>query len=230
MALRSRVHELFVQSRSSAGSRSIMSMMREEGTAIGRFKVSRLMEELGLICKQPGGHAYRQARVERIDIPNHLNRQFEADAPNQVWCGDITYVWAQGRWHYLAAVLDLFTRRVVGWALSTRPDADLVVQALEMAYEQRGRAQGLLFHSDQGGQYTSRKLRQRLWRYRIKQSMSRRGNCWDNSPMERLFRSLKTEWLPPMGYLSAQEAHRGVSVILCVRRVETHSLMLKRSG
>ncbi|VWD47792.1 IS element protein [Burkholderia contaminans] len=129
-----------------------MGMMREQGTVIGRFKVSRLMEELGLICKQPGRHAYKQATVERIDIPNRLNRQFVVDASNQVWCGDITYVWAQGRWHYLAAVLDLFTRRIVGWAFSTRPDADLVVQALDMAYEQRGRPQGLLFHSDQGGQ------------------------------------------------------------------------------
>ncbi|KWE46136.1 transposase, partial [Burkholderia territorii] len=86
MALRSRVRELFIESRSSAGSRSIMGMMREEGTAIGRFKVSRLMEELGLICKQPS-HAYKQATVERIDIPNHLNRQFEVGAPNRVWCG-----------------------------------------------------------------------------------------------------------------------------------------------
>lgn len=184
---------------------------------IGRFKVSSLMGEMGLICKQPGSHAYKQATVERIDIPNHLNRQFAVDAPNQIWCGDITYVWVQGCWHYLAAVLDLFTRRVVGWAFSTRPDADLVVQALEMAYEQRGRPQGLLFHSDQGGQYTSRKFRQRLWRYRIQQSMSRRGNCWDNSPMERLFRSVKTEWLPSVGYMTAQEAHRDISQYLMHR-------------
>ncbi len=186
-----------------------MGMMREEGTEIGRFKVSRLMEELGSICKQ--------ATVERIDIPNHLNREFEAGTPNQVWCGDITYVWAQGRWHYLAVVLDLFTRRVVGWAFSTRPDADPVVQALEMAYEQRGRPQGLLFHSDQGGQYASRKFRQRLWRYRIQQSMSRRGNRWNNSPMERLFRSFKTEWLASVGYMSAQEAHRDISRYLMRR-------------
>jgi len=152
MALRSRVHELFTESRSSAGSRSIMGMMREDGVVIGRFKISRLMEELGLICKQPGKHAYKQATVERINIPNHLNRQFVVDVPNQVWCGDITYVWVQGGWHYLAAVLDLFTRRVVGWAFSVRPDADLVVQALEMAFEARGRPQGLMFHSDQGSQ------------------------------------------------------------------------------
>ena len=90
MGLRSRVHELFVESRSSAGSRSIMGMIREEGTAIGRFKVSRLMEELGLVCKQPGSHAYKQATVERVDIPNHLNREFTVEGPNQVWCGDIT--------------------------------------------------------------------------------------------------------------------------------------------
>ena len=109
MLLRSRVHELFVESRSSAGSRSIVGMMRDDGILIGRFKVSRLMEELGLICKQPGGHAYKRATVERIDIPNHLNREFDVGGPNQVWCGDITYVWAQGRWHYLAAVLDLYT-------------------------------------------------------------------------------------------------------------------------
>lgn len=125
--------------------------------------------------------------MERIDVPNVLNREFDVVAPNQVWCGDITYLWAQGRWHYLAVVLDLFTRRVVGRSFSTSPDADLVVEALDMAFEQRGRPMDLMFHSDQGGQYVSRKFRQRLWRYRIKQSMSRRGNCWDNSPMERLF-------------------------------------------
>lgn len=217
MALRSRVHELFVESRRSAGSRSIMGRMREQGTVIGRFKVSRLMEERGLICKQPGGHAYKQATVERVDIPNRLNRPFVVDAPNQAWCGDITYVWAQGRWHYLAAVLDLFTRRVVGWAFSTRPNADLVVQALDMAYEQRGRPSGLMLHSDQGSQYASRKFRQRLWRYRIAQSMSRRGNCWGNSPMERLFRSPKSEWVPTVGYMTAQEAHRDISHYLMHR-------------
>jgi transposase InsO family protein len=118
---------------------------------------------------------------------------------NRVWCGDITYIWAQGKWHYLAVVLDLCARRVVGWALSEKPDTDLVIKALDMAYEQRGRPQGLLFHSDQGSQYASRLFRQRLWRYRMRQSMSRRGNCWDNAPMERVFRSLQTEWIPIAG-------------------------------
>ncbi|EOS9985242.1 IS3 family transposase [Pseudomonas aeruginosa] len=217
VALRSQVNQLFSQSRGSAGSRSILGMLREEGVTIGRFRVRRLMRELGLVSKQPGSHAYKQATVERPDIPNRLNREFATEHPNQVWCGDITYVWAQGRWHYLAAVLDLHTRRVIGWAFSAKPDAELVIKALNMAYEQRGRPQQMLFHSDQGSQYASRLFRQRLWRYRMQQSMSRRGNCWDNSPMERLFRSLKSEWVPSTGYLTAQEAQRDISHYLMHR-------------
>ncbi|EMM3370380.1 IS3 family transposase [Pseudomonas aeruginosa] len=217
VALRSQVNQLFSQSRDSAGSRSILGMLREEGVTIGRFRVRRLMRELGLVSKQPGSHAYKQATVERPDIPNRLNREFATEHPNQVWCGDITYVWAQGRWHYLAAVLDLHTRRVIGWAFSAKPDAELVIKALDMAYEQRGKPQQVLFHSDQGSQYASRLFRQRLWRYRMQQSMSRRGNCWDNSPMERLFRSLKSEWVPSTGYLTAQEAQRDISHYLMHR-------------
>ncbi|MDF5866773.1 IS3-like element IS222 family transposase [Pseudomonas aeruginosa] len=217
LALRSQVNQLFSQSRGSAGSRSILGMLREEGVTIGRFRVRRLMRELGLVSKQPGSHAYKQATVERPDIPNRLNREFATEHPNQVWCGDITYVWAQGRWHYLAAVLDLHTRRVIGWAFSAKPDAELVIKALDMAYEQRGRPQQVLFHSDQGSQYASRLFRQRLWRYRMQQSMSRRGNCWDNSPMERLFRSLKSEWVPSTGYLTAQEAQRDINHYLMHR-------------
>ncbi|WP_427114789.1 IS3-like element IS222 family transposase [Pseudomonas aeruginosa] len=217
VALRSQVNQLFSQSRGSAGSRSILGMLREEGVTIGRFRARRLMRELGLVSKQPGSHAYKQATVERPDIPNRLNREFATEHPNQVWCGDITYVWAQGRWHYLAAVLDLHTRRVIGWAFSAKPDAELVIKALDMAYEQRGKPQQVLFHSDQGSQYASRLFRQRLWRYRMQQSMSRRGNCWDNSPMERLFRSLKSEWVPSTGYLTAQEAQRDISHYLMHR-------------
>ena len=127
-------------------------MMQEDGEQIGRFKVRGLMRELGLISKQPGSHAYKKATVERPDIPNTLNREFDVPEPNKVWCGDITYIWAQGKWHYLAVVMDLYARRIVGWALSGNQDADLVTKALDMAYEQCGKPQGLLFHSDQGSQ------------------------------------------------------------------------------
>lgn len=186
-------------------------MMRELGYEIGRYKVMKLMDELGIVSKQPGSHAYKTATVERPDIPNTLNREFDVSAPNQVWCGDITYIWASGRWCYLAVVIDLCTRRVVGWALSDTPNAELAIKALNMAYEQRGCPIGVMFHSDQGSQYASRKFRQLLWRYRMVQSMSRRGNCWDNALMERLFRSLKSEWIPSTGYMSRAKAMRDIS-------------------
>ena len=192
----------------------LVGMMREAGHKIGRYKVRRLMKEANLTCKQPGPHAYKTATVERPDIPNRLARAFDVNRPNTVWCGDITYIWAGSRWCYLATVIELYSRRVIGWSISERPDADLVVKALNMAYEQRGHPSGVMFHSDQGCQYGSRKFRQRLWRYRMTQSMSRRGNCWDNAPMERLFRSLKSEWIPATGYLSMSEAMRDISYYL----------------
>lgn len=209
--LRSEIKRLFTLSRSAAGSRSLVDMMRELGHQIGRFKVRRLMKEAKLVSKQPGSHRYKQATVERPDIPNLLNREFTVDVQNQIWCGDITYIWAGQRWCYLAVVIDLYRRRVVGWAMSESPDAALVTKALSMAFEQRGKPSGVMFHSDQGSQYGSRQFRQHLWRYRMNQSMSRRGNCWDNAPMERLFRSLKSEWVPTTGYASIAEATRDIS-------------------
>ena len=123
------------------------------------------MKELNLIGKQLGPHAYKQATVERIDIPNELNREFDVEGTNHVWCGDITYVWAGGRWRYLAVVLDLYARRVISCSLSDKPDAALVVKTLDRAYECRGQPEKVMFHSDQGSQYSSRLFRQRLWRY-----------------------------------------------------------------
>ena len=169
------------------------------------------MKEAQLVCGQPGPHNYKVAKQAHPDIPNILAREFSVEAPNQVWCGDITYIWAAGRWYYLAVVLDLFSRRIVGWAMSGHPDADLCCQALDRAYEQRGQPKGVLFHSDQGSQYASLQFKQCLWRNRITQSMSRRGNCWDNAPMERVFRSLKTEWVPSLGYVSFEQAQRDIS-------------------
>ena len=123
-------------------------MLKHEGVVMGRFKVGRLMKEQGLTSKQPGPHAYRIANVERPDIPNKLNREFDVEAPNRVWCGDITYIWTGSGWHYAAVVIDLFTRRVIGWSMSPRPDAELVARALDMAYEMRGKPEGVMFHSD----------------------------------------------------------------------------------
>lgn len=123
----------------------------------------------------------------------------------------MTYIWTGKRWAYLAVVLDLFSRKPVGWAMSFFPDFALTTKALSMAWEARGKPANLLYHSDQGSHYTSRNFRQLLWRYQIKQSLSRRGNCWDNSPMERFFRSLKTEWVPDNGYANFSEASAAIT-------------------
>ncbi|MCC4040972.1 IS3 family transposase [Escherichia coli] len=209
--LRSQVLELHGISHGSAGARSIATMATRRGYQMGRWLAGRLMKVLGLVsCQQPT-HRYKRGGHEHVAIPNYLERQFAVTEPNQVWCGDVTYIWTGKRWAYLAVVLDLFARKPVGWAMSFSPDSWLTMKALEMAWETRGKPGGVMFHSDQGRHYTSRQFRQLLWRYQIRQSMSRRGNCWDNSPMERFFRSLKNEWMPVVGYVSFSEAAHAIT-------------------
>ncbi len=205
------VREAFEASNGSAGARTLADMVTCAGVRLTRYRATGLMKKLGLVSCQVPQHRYNKADKEHIAIPNHLNRQFAVTAPNQVWCGDVTYVWSGKRWAYLAVVLDLFARKPVGWAISFSPDSALTSKALTMAFEARGKPKDLMFHSDQGSHYTSRRFRQQLWRYQIKQSMSRRGNCWDNSPMERFFRSLKTEWIPMTGYRDIGEAKSEIS-------------------
>lgn len=208
--LKARVVKIHKASRGSAGARTISAQLKSEGKFVGRFKTSRLMQEAGVVSKQARDHRYKTTGEEALIAPNLLKREFKVERPNQVWCGDVTYIWAGKEWFYLAVVLDLFARRIVGWSFSSIADSELTKNALEMAYESRSRPSGVLFHSDQGCQYTSISYRQRLWQYQIKQSMSRRGNCWDNAPAERFFRSLKSEWVPELGYKTADEAKRDV--------------------
>lgn len=167
------------------------------------------MKYLGLKSKQPPKHYYKKASKPNMHVKNHLNQSFNVSQPNEVWCTDVTYVWTGESWSYLAVVVDLFARRPVGWALSNSPDSALTTKALKMAYEGRGKPTGLTVHTDQGCHFTSKTYRKILKAYGIRHSMSRRGNCWDNAPMERFFRSLKTEWMPKNGwpdYLSAKHA------------------------
>ena len=208
--LLSEVRSAHKESNGSAGSRTISSILTQRGMPLSRYRARGLMKELGLVSSQQPKHRYRNAKQEQVIVSNELDRQFNAEQPNQVWVGDVTYVWTGKRWAYLAVVLDLFARKPVGWAFSLSPDSNLTCRALTMAYESRGKPIGVMFHSDQGSHYTSRKFRQQLWRYQIKQSMSRRGNCWDNSPMERFFRSLKSEWVPNIGYPSFKSAEASI--------------------
>ncbi|QWN38101.1 IS3 family transposase [Cobetia sp. 4B] len=205
------VVEAHTVSNGSAGARSIAKMVTQAGIQLSRYRASRRMKQLGLMSSQPPRHAYKKADQPHLDIPNVLDREFDVKKPNQVWTGDITYIWTGARWAYLAVVIDLYARKPVGWALSLSPNTELVKKALTMAYESRGEPRNILFHSDQGCQYTSRAFRQMLWRYRMTLSLSRRGNCWDNAPKERFFRSLKTEWIPEIGYPDVAAAKRSVT-------------------
>lgn len=223
--LRDKIRTAHALSKGSAGARSIAAMVTSAGTPLSRYRASRRMKLLGLASSQLPAHRYKKADQPHVAIPNHLDQTFDVDKPDQVWVGDITYLWTGKRWAYLAVVLDLYARRLIGWALSLTADSALVKRALTMAYESRGRPAGVLFHSDQGCQYTSLAYQQHIWRYRMVQSMSRRGNCWDNSPMERFFRSLKAEWIPEIGYTSFTEAETDVTsyIIGYYNRLRPHA-------
>lgn len=212
--LKVHVCEIFRQSRGSLGSRGIRSALSNRGIHAGRYLVRKLMRESGLTSRQPSRHKYQKASTEHVAIPNVLNRQFSPTAPNKVWSSDITYIWTGQSWSYLAVVLDLFSRKVVGWSFSEHADKALILKALDHAWLYRGKPKDIMFHSDQGSQYMSYAFRTKLQEYGMQQSMSRRGNCWDNAPTERLFRSLKTEWIPKTGYRSVSEARIDVGKYL----------------
>jgi putative transposase len=200
------VSEAFKLSGGSAGSRTIATLVSQRHEPLSRYRAAKSMKRLKIVSCQPPKKNYRKSKKSHVEIPNHLNREFSPAKPNQVWCGDVTYIWTGNQWHYLAVVLDLYSRKIIGFSLSNSPDSSLTKQALSNAFESRGRPQGVMFHSDQGCHYTSLSYRQLIWKYGIKQSMSRRGNCWDNAVMERFFRSLKTENMPKKGYLSRKTA------------------------
>ncbi|KAA1151069.1 IS3 family transposase, partial [Pseudoalteromonas fuliginea] len=209
--LEAEVKAIHAMSGGSAGARTIAAIATNNDFELSRYRAAKLMVKLKLESCQVPQHSYKRGGKEHLEIPNLLDRQFDVVEPDTVWCGDVTYIWTGNRWAYLAVVIDLFARKVVGWAMSLSPDTNLTLKALELAYESRGKPTGLMFHSDQGSHYTSLKYRQRLWRYKITQSMSRRGNCWDNAPMERFFRSFKTEWMPKIGYGNFIDAKYSVS-------------------
>ena len=207
--LRLQAQAVHRRSRGSAGSRTLAKTL-----GVSRWRARKLMQACHLVSTQPGKPKFRLAQAETEAVPNQLNRAFHPTTPNRVWCGDITYLRVAGQWAYLAVVLDLYARRVVGWQVSAKPDTTLVLQALSRAVETRQPGRGLLFHSDQGVQYRSQRYQHYLKQQQIRPSMSRKGNCWDNAPMERLFRSLKTEWMPRPGYRSLQETSQDVGEYL----------------
>ena len=210
-ALLRTVRTLQTESRGSLGSRRMADRLQERGHTIGRHRARTLMRKAGATVAARHRPPFRRAHQPAVTAPNRLDRQFNPAAPNRVWAGDITYLRTTRGWLYLAIVVDLYARRVVGWAFSAQPDSDLVLRASTLAIEQRKPGPGLLFHSDQGCQYTSDRFVAHLARHAITQSMSRRGNCWDNAVVERVFRSLKHEWIGKQRYSDHPEAQRDVT-------------------
>jgi putative transposase len=194
--LHRRMKALFEQSRQSLGSREMMKKLREEGIDIGRYKVRKLMARLGLKVVQRIAYKVTTKRNHRDCVAvNLLNQNFNPVGPNQVWAGDITYLKTGEGWMYLAIVMDLFSRRIVGWHIDKRMTTDLISKAMIKAYNLRQPPRGLVFHSDRGSQYTSRRFGKLLTSYDIRPSMGDVGACWDNAVVERFFGSLKHDWL-----------------------------------
>jgi transposase InsO family protein len=194
-ALAQEIVQIHTRSRQTYGAPRVEKELRKEGRCHGRNRVARLMKQKGLCGRQKGRY-----RVQTTDsnhaqpiAPNRLAHAPKATAPNQLWVADITYIETKEGWLYLAAILDLYSRKIVGWAMSERIDTALVLQALAMALLHRCPPAKLLFHTDRGVQYASGDYRQALGKAGLIASMSRRGNCYDNATMESFWATLKLE-------------------------------------
>ncbi len=195
LAVRRRMKSLFAESRQSMGSRRLSRQLTAEGFSIGRYRARQLMKSMGLAVKSKRKYKVTTDSKHRLPVAdNVLNRAFSPAAPNQCWGTDITCLWTQEGWIYLAVVIDLYSRRVVGWSMDRRMTKALAIRALIMAVSLRNPPPGLIHHSDRGSQYASYAYQALLKQYGMIASMSRKGNCWDNAPVERFFSSLKREW------------------------------------
>ena len=205
------VRELQRTYRGALGSRQMAVKLAAHGIHAGRYRARTLMREAQAPCRQRRRY---KATTDRDPThkaaPNLLARAFDVDEPDTAWVSDITAIWTLQGWLYLAAVMDLYNREIVGWSLKSTMETALVLDALNMAVDRRSPPRGLLFHSDRGSQYTSEDFRDRLQALGAIQSMSRKGNCWDNAVMERFFGSLKSEWCEVQRYRTREEARRDV--------------------
>ena len=207
-ALVKAVHE---ESRKNYGAPRVHAEMKARGEKCGRHRVARLMREKGL-----HGRVRRRYRTTTKSDPRHpvapnlVQRDFSAETQDQIWVGDITYLWTREGWTYLAAVIDLYSRMVVGWSMSERMPVELTLAALQMAVDRRGPAAGLIHHSDRGSQYTAKAYQARLRDLGAQPSMSGKGNCYDNAVAESFFHTLKTELMDEMPFATRDEARTKV--------------------
>lgn len=206
--LQEAISKAFISSRKYSGARRIKSRLDKDGVSISRDRITRIMKQAGLKVKTK--RKFRPATTDsNHSLPvasNLLNREFNAQAPNLKYVGDITYIPTREGWLYLATVIDLFSRRVVGWSINTHMRTTLVNDALMMAIKHRAPESGLLWHTDRGTQYASKEHRALLEKQGITQSMSRKGNCWDNAVAESFFATLKLEYRANPGLPTQKEA------------------------
>ncbi len=204
------ISRVYRQHRERYGAPRIHAELRAEGHTISRKRVARVMRQHGIRARAP--RRYRVCTTDsKHSLPvaeNLLDQNFVAERPDQVWLADITYIPTGEGWLYLAVILDLFTRKVVGWAMRDHMRAELTIAALTMAIQRRRPRAGLIHHSDRGSQYAAGDYRDILRTAAIVQSMSRKGNCWDNAPMESFFGTLKTELVHQREYPDRDAARR----------------------
>ena len=205
------IKQAFEDSRQTYGTRRIQNDLDQQGQCVSRARIGRLMRQAGLRGKTRRRFRATTNSNHTLPVaPNRLDRQFQVAEPDRVYVGDITYVATGEGWLYLAVFLDLFSRQVVGWAMSAWMTADLVVDALQMARWRRRPDKGLLVHSDRGSQYASGRFQTMLKDHGYIGSMSRKGNCWDNAPAESFFHTLKTELIHHCRFETREEAKQQI--------------------
>jgi putative transposase len=217
---------LFARHKKRYGSPRLTRALQAEGTACSKNRVARRMRNLGLIAQAKRKYKVTTDSKHQLPIaPNLLARDFSASAINQKWVGDISYIWTEEGWLYLAVVIDLYSRAVIGWSIKSHMTQDLVCDALMMALWRRGFPKGVLFHSDRGSQYCSAAYQDLLKKYGILSSMSRKGNCWDNSVCESFFHTLKTELIYQERYVKRYIAKQSIFQYIesYYNRVRLHS-------
>lgn len=217
---------IFEEGRGNYGARSIKKGLLRQGTIVSRKRITRLMNEAGLVCKtKPKFKATTDSNHNKQVAPNLLDRKFRVSASNCCWVGDITYIPTEEGWLYLATVIDLFSRKVIGWSMNNNMRADLVNNALLMAIWQRKPPKGLIWHTDRGSQYCSDSHSKLAKQHGITQSMSRKGNCWDNAVAESFFGTIKTELIYQRKFRTREEAKDAIFEYIEVfyNRIRMHS-------
>ena len=226
------IRAIHAELKGAYGSPRMVRELRGRGFSASKDRVERLMRENDIRARHK--RRFKATTDSKHALPvagNLLDRNFMPGAPNQVWTADMTYIWTDEGWLYLAIVLDLFNREIVGWSLKPRMTADIVTDALTMAWFRRKPAPGVLHHSDRGSQYASRAFQQKLADYGMTCSMSRKGNCWDNAPSESWFNSLKNERVHGRRYATRAEATADIFEYIEVfyNRKRRHSTLGYRS-